>query len=95
MSEPAQNHLVRFTVDVVFPADQIPSQHRLDSLARALTENMHTVIVEEDDSANMKVEKYVHQHIHDATQSRCEDCQYHAYDDRNGDKVVEESQLMQ
>ena len=94
MADQAEWHIVRFTVDAVFPADNMPSEYRREQIGRQLTENLHSTVVEDDDSVNMKVEKLVRVHVHDATERPCQDCNLGVYDDLNGDVVVEQSASM-
>ncbi len=86
--------LVRYTVDAVYPAEAVPNEYRRDAIARELTENLHSSVSDEDDQINMKVEKLVRQHIHDNTESPCQDCNLDVYDDRNGNSVVADSAAM-
>ncbi len=86
--------LVRFTIDVVVDAETVPNEFRREALARQLTENMHSTILEDEDGANMRVEKYTLVHVHDATETPCKTCQYNAFDDRNGNSVVQEAAEM-
>ncbi len=86
--------LLRFTVDVVVDAETVPNEYRREALARQLTENMHGSILEDEDGANMKVDKLTRVHIHDATERPCNDCNIDVYDDRNGNSVVAEAEEM-
>lgn len=94
MSEPKKDLLVRFTIDAVIAAEDLPSEHRLESLAEEMSDTFHISIAEPEDGLNLRVEKYTNVHIHDTTESRCRACMFHASDDKNGDSVVAESAEM-
>jgi hypothetical protein len=94
MADQPENILLRFIVDAVVPADSVPGEHRLNRMAGELSENLHVAIAEDSDELNMKIEdKYSHVHVHDATENQCRACAYHAFDEKNGDLVVENSSI--
>lgn len=94
MSNAPDNVLLRFIVDMVVPADGVPGEHRLEQMSRELSDNLHISIAEPEDNPNLRVEKNFSVHGHDATENKCRFCEYQAYDEKNGDTVVAESEQM-
>lgn len=77
--------LNRFLVDVV--TDEEMSDRRLASIASELSEHVHVLGLEPEDGLVNVVDKQATGHTHDGT-SRCQVCEYNAYDSRNGDTLV-------
>ena len=79
-------HLNRFIVDVV--TDEPLSERRMEMLAAEISEWVHVLGVESDDSPINVEDKYASGHEHDTTEERCGHCYYHARDSKNGDLLV-------
>ena len=85
--------LNRITIDLL--TEEPISQRRMDSMAREATENLHLLVVEKEDAAVVKIDKYTEAHPH-ATSSgeRCPNCLEHSLDYRSGESVAEEAGLI-
>lgn len=84
--------LNRITVDLL--TEEPISQRRLDSMAREVTENLHLLVVEQEDSAVVKIDKYVEAHVHAAVDDRCQFCLEKSLDYKSGTSVAEEEGLI-
>lgn len=79
--------LNRITLDIV--TREPISQRRMDIMAREATENLHLLIVEQEDGAVVKIDKYVEAHVHDtAGGDRCPNCLEHSMDYKSGEAVM-------
>ena len=82
--------LTRFTVDLV--TDEELSERRVQVIARELTDNLHVLVVEAEDEANMEVDKLAYGHVHNGGNNgnRCPVCTDASLDYRDGNSVVDE-----
>jgi hypothetical protein len=79
--------ITRFVIDLI--TEEELSQRRRDTIAREMSEWTHLLGVETDDEMINVSDKQAVAHTHDATQDQCSQCNYHSWDSRNGDTVVE------
>lgn len=85
--------LNRITLDLL--TEEPISQRRLDTMAREATENLHLLVVEQDDSAVVKIDKYTESHVHSTSSGeRCPNCLEHSLDYKSGESVAEEAGLL-
>lgn len=88
MSEGNEEYtLNRITLDLV--TREPISQRRMETMAREATENLHLLVVEQEDGAVVKIDKYVEAHVHDtADGDRCPNCLQHSMDYKSGEAVM-------
>lgn len=79
--------LTRFTVDLI--TEDPLSEVRQAALANELSGWLHLLGVEQDDEMENVTDKYVNGHTHDSTETKCRQCEYHAYDSKNGNTESE------
>lgn len=93
MAQTPEFTLNRITLDLL--TEEPISQRRLDIMAREATENLHLLVVEQDDSAVVKIDKYVEAHVHaTADGERCVSCLEHSLDYKSGMSVAEAQELI-
>lgn len=84
----ANPKLIRFTVDMVV-AEPIPD-HRMETIARELTEHLHVIGTEPEDQVHKEVDKLAVAHVHDtAGGDRCSECLEESLDFRSGATVLQ------
>lgn len=76
----------RLVIDLV--TDEPLSEHRLKSLAREASNNLHIVLTDPDDEVHEEVVKYAEGHYHEQNGDRCSYCVEMSLDYRSGDNVV-------
>lgn len=82
-----EKFLTRITVDLV--TDEPLSERRQMTMAREVTENLHVLVVEDEDQPLKEVEKYINAHTHDtADGTRCQVCVEQSLDYRSGTGVA-------
>ena len=82
--------LTRLVVDLV--TEEELSEARVRAISSELSDNLHVIVVEDEDQPNLHVEKNFRGHVHDNSEGGyCPWCVKHAEDRLNGDIVVENS----